>query len=662
MPFSYIIVLVIVVSIIVFLYLIEPLISRQKLKNNNEHGSARWATKKEIDKKFRKEEVSNINESGFPVYYSKNNKYVWFDNETPHWIYLGSTGSGKSVTAVIPECSFIATAKVKKSVFITDPKGEIFSTTSKMFQDEGYNILTLDFRNPSLSNHLNILEPIIREYEEYSYNDKLSINESDIKKKMKYQNIAIEHLAQSNQLIESISKIIMEDKTAKEAFWNNSSSDLLYGIIALFLEEYADGKIDRKMITLSSIKKFQNSSMTDKNQKLLKKYITEKPYGLKSKDKLLPVISSSENTYKSITSVFNERMSLFDDINVENITSDSDFDFDILGKEPTVLYCCIPDESKIYYTLVSIIVSLIYKTLVLLSNNQPNKRLPYDLVFLLDEFANTPPLEDIETIVSVARSRGMYFQFFLQSFAQLDNLYGREVSQIIQDNCGLAYLKTNTEETAEAISKRLGNKTIETSSINYSMSFTNNNGSKGTSLIARNLLTADEIKQLHYKTIIFPTVSHPIFRDTIVYKKFSCYKEGMINREVRPLARLIDTYFTVEQIKFNNDNKETTSNSEDISHEKESSDNVSIKDKINEVINNIIKEFGKVDYNVGYMNNKGTIIGKLFLASPLSANDIRILEGLSLKMNFSYNVIIDSKKIKKKDMNTLIEIFLDDES
>ena len=662
MPFSYIIVLVIVVSIIVFLYLIEPLISRQKLKNNNEHGSARWATKKEIDKKFRKEEVSNIKESGFPVYYSKNNKYVWFDNETPHWIYLGSTGSGKSVTAVIPECSFIATAKVKKSVFITDPKGEIFSTTSKMFQDEGYNILTLDFRNPSLSNHLNILEPIIREYEEYSYNDKLSINESDIKKKMKYQNIAIEHLAQSNQLIESISKIIMEDKTAKEAFWNNSASDLLYGIIALFLEEYADGKIDRKMITLSSIKKFQNSSMTDKNQKLLKKYIAEKAYGLKSKDKLLPVISSSENTYKSITSVFNERMSLFDDINVENITSDSDFDFDILGKEPTVLYCCIPDESKIYYTLVSIIVSLIYKTLVLLSNNQPNKRLPFDLVFLLDEFANTPPLEDIETIVSVARSRGMYFQFFLQSFAQLDNLYGREVSQIIQDNCGLAYLKTNTEETAEAISKRLGNKTIETSSINYSMSFTNNNGSKGTSLIARNLLTADEIKQLQYKTIIFPTVSHPIFRDTIVYKKFSCYKEGMINREVRPLARLIDTYFTVEQIKFNNDNKETTSNSEDISHEKESSDNVSIKDKINEVINNIIKEFGKVDYNVGYMNNKGTIIGKLFLASPLSANDIRILEGLSLKMNFNYNVIIDSKKIKKKDMNTLIEISLDDEN
>lgn len=652
MPIMYIVILVIVALIIIFLYFIEPLITRQKIKNNNEHGSARWATKKEIDEKFKKEEVSHIEKSGFPVYYSKNNKYVWFDMETPHWIYLGSTGSGKSVTAVIPQCSFIATAKTKQSVFITDPKGEIFSTTSKMFEDNGYKILTLDFRNPSLSNHLNILEPIIREYEQFSKNDKLAQSEKSSKKKIKYQNKSIEHLAECNQLIESISRIIMEDKTAKEAFWNNTASDLLYGLISLFLEEYADGKIKREQITLSSIKKFQNSSLTDKNQKLLKKYVEEKPYGFKSKDKLIPVISSSENTYRSITSVFNERMSLFDDINVENITSNSDFEFDILGKKPTVLYCCIPDESKIYYSLISIIVSLIYKTLVLLSNTQPNKRLPYDLVFLLDEFANTPPLEDIETIVSVARSRGMYFQFFLQSFAQLDNLYGKEVSQIIQDNCGLAYLKTNTQETAESISKRLGNKTIETSSLNYSMSFMNNNGSKGTSLMSRNLMTPDEIKQLHYKTIILPTISHPIFRDTVIYKKFSCYKVGCIERKVRPLARLFDTYFTVEQLKFNNNNN----NQEQKIDTAESQ----IKTKLISIINEVIKIFGKVDSNVEYTKENDIPVAQLYLAPPLSTNDIKGLEELSGKLNFFYNAISDKTKINKKNRNSLIEISLED--
>ena len=85
------------------------------------------------------------------------------------------------------------------------------------------------------------------------------------------------------------------------------------------------------------------------------------------------------------------------------------------------------------------------------------------------------------------------------------------------------------EETAEAISSRLGTHGVETTSLNYSMSFLNNNGSKGTSLISRRLLTADEIKQLHYKTIIFPTVGYPIFRDTVVYQKFSCYKKDKKN-------------------------------------------------------------------------------------------------------------------------------------
>ena len=595
MNITFILILIIIGVILIFLYLIEPIITKQKIQNNNEHGSARWSTKQEINKNFHKQNIDNIEKSGFPVYYSKDSKFVWFDYDTPHWIYLGSTGSGKSVTAVIPECSFIATAKNKRSVFITDPKGEIFSTTSKMFKDNGYKILTLDFRNPSLSNHLNVLEPIIKEYELFNEYDKLSINENNVE----YKNKSIEHLAECNQLISSLSTMIMEDKTAKEVFWNNSASDLLYGIISLFLEDYIDGKIKREQITLSAIKKFQNSSMSDKNLKTLKKYIQTKPYGLKSKDKLIPIISTSDNTYKSITSIFNERMTLFDDINVENITSNSDFEFDDLGKEPTVLYCCIPDESKIYYTLVSIVVSLIYKTLVVLCNNQPNKRLPYDLVFLLDEFANTPPLPDIETIVSVARSRGMQFQFFLQSFAQLDNLYGREVSQIIQDNCGLAYLKTNTQETAEAISKRLGNKTIETSSLNYQLSLTNNNGSRGTSLIARNLLTADEIKQLHFKTIIFPTIGYPIFRDTVVYKKFGCYQEGMINREVRPLTRL-NNYYTVENLVFN-ENKEDKLNTKELQ----------TKTKLVNIINQVIKIFGKVDFNVEYVKNNDEMSAEL---------------------------------------------------
>ena len=281
-------------------------------------------------------------------------------------------------------------------------------------------------------------------------------------------------------------------------------------------------------------------------------YIEKKEYGNKSKDSLTSILSASENTYKSITAVFGEKMALFDDINVANVTSNSDFDFDLLGKKPTALFIIVLDEDKTYFTLVTIIVGLLYRELVKLANSQENKKLPVQIDWILDEFANCPPLADIEAIVSVARSRGMRFHFFIQSFSQLDNVYGKEVAQIILDNCGLIYLKTNTQDTVEAISKRLGKKTIESNSISQSMSIMDYKGNKSTSLMARDLLTPDEVKQLHYKTIIFPIIGYPIFRDTVMYNKFSCYSSGELPRQVNSLKNLDYTYFTVEQIKFSN--------------------------------------------------------------------------------------------------------------
>ena len=548
MSIELIIVLALLILFIVVFMFVEPLFSKHKVKSNHEYGSARFSTFNEIKKNFKKEKISSIKESGEPMWFSKDYKYVWFDKETPHYTYLGSTGSGKSVTAVIPMCSFIATAKKKRSVFITDPKGEIFNTTSKMFKDNGYNVLTLDFRHPEMSNHFNILEPIIKEYEKYiDYEKKSIVSKKD---RIKYNNLAMTSLAETNRLITSLATMIMQEKTQqKDPFWNNSARNLLEGLIGFFLEEYKKNNIKRNQITMTSIRKFQNSSMQEKNFNKFKAYIDKKDYGSKSKDSLTSILNASDNTYKSITAVFGEKMSLFDDVNVANVTSDSDFDFDLLGKEATALFIIVPDEDKVYFTLVTIIVGLLYKELVKLANSKENKKIPVQIDWLLDEFANCPPLADIEALVSVARSRGMRFHFFIQSFSQLDNVYGKEVAQIILDNCGLIYLKTNTQDTAEQISKRLGKTTISSSSISQSLSLLDYNGNKSTSLMARDLLTPDEVKQLHYKTIIFPIIGYPIFRDTVIYNKFSCYEKGEIERKVNSLKQLDNTYFTVEQIK-----------------------------------------------------------------------------------------------------------------
>ena len=649
----YIILFCLIIFLIVFIY-IEPMFAKHKIKSSNEYGSARFANKEEISKNFKKEKVNNIKEAGIPILYSDDKQYIWFDRETPHYVYLGSTGSGKSVTAVIPMCSFLSSAKTKRSVFITDPKGEIYSTTSKMFKDNGYEIITIDFRHPELSNKFNILEPIIKEFEEHIKYEKLYLESKD---NLNYNNISMRALAETNRLITSLSSMIMSEKAqAKDPFWNNSAKNLLEGLIGFFLEEYKDGKIKRDKITMTSIRKFQNSSMEERNLKRFKLYIEKKEYGKKSKDSLTSILSSSDNTFKSITAVFGEKMSIFDDINVSNVTSSNDFDFGILGTKPTALYVIVPDEDKTYYTLVTIIVGLLYKELVKIANTQSNRKLPIQIDWLLDEFANCPPLSDIEAIVSVARSRGMRFHFFIQSFSQLDNVYGKDVAQIIMDNCGLVYLKTNTQETAEAISKRLGKKTIESNSISQSMSLIDYNGNKSTSLMARELMTPDEVKQLHYKTIIFPIIGYPIFRDTVMYDKFSCYKSGEIHRSEQSLLDLSNTYFTVEQIKVSGNvergkrpsKKEFDSNEIDeyeefIKYEKK------ILQETEVIINNIFKEENvKIEYKK--TDNKRIYSSIIINKDIIQTEKSKLLSSINDKQ---YHIEIQNSE----DNKTIIEIY-----
>lgn len=651
MSFPLIALLIIFILFIIFFVYGEPLINNYKIKNNNEYGSGRFATKSEIKKNFTKANISNIKKVGIPIYYSKDFKKVWFDNDTPHYVYLGSSGSGKSVTAVIPTVTFLANAKEKRSIFITDPKGEIYHHTSKMLKEKGYNVLTIDFREPQLSNHINILEPIICEYEKYIEYEELSNKTEQQEEKLNYKNISLSHYAEANRLISSIATMVMQEEIpGKDPFWNNSAKNLLEGLIGFFLEEYKDKKIKRDQITMTSIRKFQNSTMEEKNSRFFKSYIERKKYGSKSKDSLMPILSTSDNTYRSITGVFSEKMAIFDDINVANITSKSDFKLDILGREPTALFVIVPDEDKVYYTLVTLIVGLLYRELVKLANKEKTKKLPIQMDWLLDEFANCPPLSDIESIVSVSRSRGMRFHFFIQSFAQLDNVYGKEVAQIILDNSGIQYLKTNTMSTAEEISKRLGKKTIESSSLSQSFSISNYNGNHSTSLMARDVMTPDEVKNLHYKTIIFPNIGFPIFRDTVIYKNLSCYSSGEIIRKVRPLEDLKDTYFTVENI-TNNKNRDINLNDDEWFSEFKKYEVEKLKPAI-DVIKDILKDKIKT---IDFKENNNRTYAVCISSKKITQKENAYIKG-KINKNTYYINVDSTKNLIEIHLNNLIEI------
>lgn len=643
MSYPMFILLMVVLALIIFLLFIEPRLNKKKLISKNEHGSSKFADIKEIRDSFTKESVSNIQNAGLPIWYEKNGdcfSNVYFDNKSPHYLLIGSTGSGKSVTVSIPLAIHFAIAKEKHSVVLTDPKGELFRTTGKIFKDNGYDVVTIDFRNPTKSDRINIMQPIIDNWKEHCHYDKnmvnlLSIffklkkisitkfsnnkkfqekitkdylledyiveviknNIDEISKNVKSkkflstvdikdyckenvekflesktnkdildyvkenQNKSAKYQAETNRLVIALANLIFTEKNTKDPFWINSAKQLFIGIVGIFLEDYKSGLIDENKINIASVKKFQNSSLTKENQVFLQRNLSTRKYGSLSKDYLTAILSSAENTYKSITAVFAEKMAIFDDLNVENITSVSEFSFTSVGQKPTALYIIVPDEDRSYFQLVTIILGMLIKDLTKFANLSVNNGvLPVKVEWILDEFANCPPLDSIETTVSVARSRGMRFFFFIQSFSQLDQVYGKETASIIVDNAALQYLKTNSVETAEVISKKLGRETVTTNSISMSTDPFKIGANQTKSLMGRELLTATEIMGLRYKTIIFPITGNPIFRDTYMYSDIypQYVNYPVLERKTTVLKRLTQNYYTVEILKSlynkNNDN------------------------------------------------------------------------------------------------------------
>ena len=626
--------LMVVIALIIFLLFIEPRLNKKKLINKNEHGSSKFANLKEIKENFTKENINNIQNAGLPIWYEKNNNVfsdVYFDNKSPHYLLIGSTGSGKSVTVSIPLAIHFATAKEKHSVVLTDPKGELFRSTGKIFKDNGYGVITIDFRNPTKSDRINIMQPIIDNWKEHCHYDKYMLNflsiffklnkisitkfsnnkkyqekiindflledyiveviknnideisknvkskkfldnldikdycKNDVKEFFETktnedilnyvkdnQNKSAKYQAETNRLVIALANLIFTEKNTKDPFWINSAKQLFIGIVGIFLEDYKDGLINENKINISSVKKFQNSSLTKENQIYLQRNLSSRKYGSLSKDYLTAILSSAENTYKSITAVFAEKMSIFDDLNVENITSVSEFSFTSVGQKPTALYIIVPDEDRSYFQLVTIILGMLIKDLTKFANLSVNNGvLPVKVEWILDEFANCPPLDSIETTVSVARSRGMRFFFFIQSFSQLDQVYGKETASIIIDNAALQYLKTNSVETAEVISKKLGRETVITNSMSMSTDPFKIGANQTKSLMGRELLTATEIMGLRYKTIIFPITGNPIFRDTYMYSDIypQYVNYPVLERKSIVLKRLTENYYTVEILK-----------------------------------------------------------------------------------------------------------------
>lgn len=396
--------------------------------DKKDKGYSRWAKDKEIKAELDRVEVQQESSTSAGVPLILNENEMWVDNSEYHSLVIGATGSGKTQTVILPLVHSLA--KARESMIITDPKGEIYEKTSNMLRSRGYQILLLNFRDPQNGNAWN---PMSLPYQMYKSGN---------------QDKAIE-------LLDDLALNILYDESNQNAdpFWEKTSADYFSGVALGLFEDAKEEEININSISLATTvgeEKFGGSTY-------IKEYFSAKDPASAAAINASSTIMAPTETKGSILSVFKQKVKLFASRdNLSEMLSHSDIDLESIGQKPTAVFIVIQDEKKTYHSLVTILLKQIYETLIAVAQEHGGK-LPVRTNFLLDEFANMPPLKDVTTMITAARSRAIRFTMIIQNFAQLDQVYGKENAETIRGNCGnIIYLITTELKALEEISKMCG--------------------------------------------------------------------------------------------------------------------------------------------------------------------------------------------------------------
>ena len=393
-----------------------------------EKGYSKWATDKEFKNGLS---VINIQDektdaAGIPLY-SKKGK-MWVDNGEDHYLVMGATGSGKTVIVAKPMIKLLA--KHNESMILTDPKGELYEETAELLKAEGYNIITLNFRDPQ---HGNAWNPMSLPYQLYK--------EGNTDK-------AIE-------LLDDLAlNILYEEKSSGDPFWEKTAADYFTGLALGLFEDGTPEQINLNSLNLMC--SLGEERFGGPNNNYIKEYFNGKDPSKPAYINASGTVFTADETKQGIIATFKQKIKLFSSReNLSEMLSYSDFDMRNIGRNKTAVFLIVQDEKKTLHPLATIFIKQCYETLIDVAQESGGK-LPFRTNFILDEFANMPPLKDVTTMVTAARSRLIRFTFIIQNFAQLTQVYGKENGETIRGNCNLVYLISSEMAAPEEISKMCG--------------------------------------------------------------------------------------------------------------------------------------------------------------------------------------------------------------
>lgn len=396
--------------------------------SKKEKGYSRWATDAEFKKGLETVNIKDehIDAAGIALH-SKKGK-MWVDNGEDHYLVMGATGSGKTVIVAKPMIKLLA--KHNESMILTDPKGELYEGTAELLKANDYNIITLNFRDPQRGNAWNPMSLPYKLYKEGNTDKAIEL---------------LDDLALN---------ILYEEKSSGDPFWEKTAADYFTGLALGLFEDGTPEQINVNSVNLMS--SLGEERFGGPNNNYAKEYFNSKDPSKAAYINASGTVFTADETKQGIIATFKQKMKLFSEReNLSEMLSYSDFDMREIGRKKTAVFLIVQDEKKTLHPLATIFIKQCYETLIDVAQESGGK-LPFRTNFILDEFANMPPLKDVTTMVTAARSRLIRFTFIIQNFAQLTQVYGKENGDTIRGNCNLLYLISSEIAALEEISKMCG--------------------------------------------------------------------------------------------------------------------------------------------------------------------------------------------------------------
>ena len=487
---------------------------KSKTVGDGQHGTARWATKKEIQQTyahipFRPEEWRKgehlPQKQGLVLGCEgrKDHVIAIVDTDDIHALVTAASGAGKTAYFLYPNIEYALATGM--SFLCTDTKGDLFRNYAGIAKEcYGFQIAVLDLRNPTRSDGNNLLHLINKYMDIYKADPK---NLPAKAKAEKYAKIL------SKTLINTTGD---SSQYGQNAYFYDAAEGLLTSMLLLVAEylptEDAEGRPIEERHIVSVFKLVQEllapSGVKGKNQFQL--LLTKLPPDHKAKWFAGAALNTSEQAMMSVISTVLSRLNAFLDSEMEQILCfDTAIDAETFCNKKSAIFIVLPEEDQTKYFMVSLILQNLYREILTVADENGG-RLKNRVVFFADELGTCPPIQSLELMFSASRSRGLMLVPIVQSITgQLQKNYGREGSEVIVDNCQVLISGgfAPASQTAVELSKALGSRTVMSGSISRGK----NDPSQSLQMIERPLMTPDELKSMPKGSfIVAKTGVHPM--------------------------------------------------------------------------------------------------------------------------------------------------------